>query len=162
MAFRGCAWLKKVIFQDESALEKLGNDCFRESGLKDFTVPKFVEMVGERAFQDCTALQVISFCADSQLKVIGVDAFRASGLVSFTTPESLRLLAQGAFFACKRLKCVELNDDLNMLGVDMGPERWKEYDGVFQNSALENVRLPPKLKKITPLAFAGCRKLTRI
>ena len=71
-----------------------------------------------------------------------MDAFRASGLVSFTAPESLRLLAQGAFVACTHLKRVELNDDLNMLGVDMGPEHWKEYYGVFQNSALASVRLP--------------------
>lgn len=120
MTFSGCEGLRNVVFRGNSSLRKLGNDCFRDSGLEHFSVPGSVETIGERAFQGCAALQEISFCKGCALKVVKLDAFHTSGLTSFVAPNSLRELTQGAFFGCKHLKRVELNEGLEVLGLEAG------------------------------------------
>ena len=48
-----------------------------------------------------------------------------------------------------------------MLGKDEYPDR-KELCGVFENSAIEGVKLPTTLKRIEYSAFKNCKGLKRV
>ena len=55
-----------------------------------------------------------------------------------------------------------LNNALEVLGTSDHFYENKLLDGVFQDSAVENVRLPAKLKLIEYGAFLGCKNLRQI
>ena len=61
-----------------------------------------------------------------------------------------------------RLKHVELNEGLETLGTDEYPGQNDYYSGVFESSAVEDVRLPATLKVIEYGAFAECASLKNI
>lgn len=78
-----------------------------------------------------------------------------------TFPASLRTVAQGAFAECEKLKTARVNDGLEALGTDEYPDEGL-LRGVFEGSAIEDVRLHPTLKRIEYRAFWGCERLKRV
>ena len=67
--------------------------------------------------------------------------FYNSGLEKFIAPQSLKEIYGTAFYCCKSLKRVVLNEGLETLS--------NYYSGgVFENSGIEEIRLPSTLKKI--------------
>lgn len=92
---------------------------------------------------------------------IGLDAFTDSGLESFVAPRALRIIRQSAFKNCKSLKHVQLNEGFEVLGTDDYQDD-KNFDGVFDSSALERIALPSTLKKIKFGAFYNCENLKSI
>ena len=56
-AFYECEKLKSVSFQDGSRLEKIGAECFAESGLKEIVLPESVKEIGVKAFDSCKQLK---------------------------------------------------------------------------------------------------------
>lgn len=78
-----------------------------------------------------------------------------------TFPDSLRTVAQGAFSGCRSLRKAVLNEGLEVLGTDEQDD-CKAQCGVFQESTLEDVRLPTTLRRIGLRTFADCRSLARI
>ena len=62
----------------------IGNDAFRDSGLKKIVIPESVNYIGSNAFQNCNELQEIEI------------------------PESVRTVERGAFSGCEGLKNVTL------------------------------------------------------
>ena len=62
---------------------------------------------------------------------------------------------------CKNLKQVMLNDGLEVLGKDEHPDG-EELCGVFEGSAIENMKLPSTLKRIEYRAFKNCKGLKRV
>ena len=133
-AFRDCKNLREVMFEDGSALKK----------------------IGPNAFYGC--IRLASFALPEGLEEIGMYAFYQSDICSVTFPASLRIVAQGAFAGCKSLKTAVLNEGLEVLGTDDG----KKLGGVFQGSALESVELPSTLTTIGDSAFEGCRDLKKV
>ena len=57
---------------------------------------------------------------------------------------------------------VVLNEGLEVLGKDEYLNDNKMWNGVFQNSVLEEIKLPSTLKKIEYSAFACCKNLATI
>ena len=56
-----------------------------------------------------------------------------------------------------------LNEGLEMLGTDEYPESKDDnYCGVFEDSAVEDVKLPSTLKVIEYRAFGKCKSLKNI
>ena len=49
-----------------------------------------------------------------------------------------------------------------MLGTDQYPDDGRAWCGVFEDSALESVKLPPTLKRIEYSAFKNCKNLKGI
>ena len=49
-AFRGCTTLKCVTFQSPSSLERIGENAFSETSLREFASPSAVKEIGARAF----------------------------------------------------------------------------------------------------------------
>ena len=70
-------------------------------------------------------------------------------------PPSLRTVQQESFAECGRLRRVVLNEDLKKLDSEDG-------EGVFHDSALEEVVLPSTLLQIEDDAFCKCRSLKHV
>ena len=77
-------------------------------------------------------------------------------------PLSARTIAQGAFAECENLRAVKFNEGLEVLRADKYRDSDNMYDGVFQESAVERVELPPTLKRIEHGAFKDCKNLQNI
>ena len=51
--FQGCKSLRRVIFGPSSTLERIGTQCFAQSGLLDFEILSTVETIGGGALVEC-------------------------------------------------------------------------------------------------------------
>ena len=60
-AFWGCRELKRVSFQQGSALEKIETTCFKGSAIEEITIPRSVVEIQAEAFGECECLQRITF-----------------------------------------------------------------------------------------------------
>ena len=141
--------IQKSAFSDWTDLEEV---TFEDGSM--------LKTIGQEAFYGCTDLKNITF--PDSLETIGLGAFWESGLERVTLPSSLRVLAQAAFAECKNLKTAVLNEGLETLGTDDYDEDGDMTFGVFDQSALENVRLPSTLKRIEYSAFDECKQLKSI
>ena len=74
----------------------------------------------------------------------------------------MRTICQSAFCKCPNLRTVVLNEGLETLGTDEYAADGRPWCGVFQESAVEDVRLPSTLRRIEYYAFQNCRKLKGI
>lgn len=96
------------------------------------------------------------------LERICCNAFYGSGLELVKFPASLRTIAPGAFALTLRLKTVELNEGLEVLGTEEYQDNGEMYNGVFDVSTVESVRLPSTLKRIGYYAFRDCKMLKSV
>lgn len=95
----------------------------------------------------------------TDISVLGIGTFYGSGLSSFTVPSTVREIGQAAFSACKSMKSVRIENGLTVLGKEDPVENGNRQCGVFENSEIEWVILPPSLKCIKSYAFKGCEKI---
>ena len=70
---------------------------------------------------------------------------------SIAAPQSVRRIHPGAFSQCKRLRTVALNEGLEVLDGE-GEDRYL-WAGIFEQSLVEDVRLPSTLRCIGRGAF---------
>lgn len=96
------------------------------------------------------------------LEKIGYFAFYKTGLESVVLPASIREVSQGAFAECENLKAAEFGEGLEVLGANERSAKGVLLNGVFEGSALEDVKLPSTLRKIEYRAFTDCRNLKRV
>ena len=96
-----------------------------------------------------------------ELESVGIWGFRNSGLESFVAPKGLRTVHQGAFYKCEHLKTVKFNEGLEVLGMGEQPDSM-DLNGVFEESAVENVELPSTLRVIEYDAFMDCKNLKNV
>ena len=155
-SFARCGNLRHLALPE--GLETIGRRCFWGSAVEAVAVPDSVTEIAEDAFRGCAALTSVAFGERSRLARIGVGAFGGTALEEFLAPPALRVLAQAAFYRCLHLRRVELNEGLEVLGADEKEEDRSCY-GVFEESAVEDVRLPDSLKRIESRAFEGCKGL---
>lgn len=97
-----------------------------------------------------------------KLEMIGLNAFQNTGLWRVEFPCSLKKICQGAFCECRNLRTVKFSEGLEALGTDDYLDNGVLRPGVFENSSLNNVRLPSTLKRIEYSAFQGCSYLSDI
>ena len=74
----------------------------------------------------------------------------------------MKKVRQAAFEDCKSLVHAHLCDGLEVLGTDETYTDNERYGGVFEGSALEDIRLPSTLKTIKYSAFKNCDRLATI
>ena len=53
--FLRCSSLEEVVFY--SNIRSFGDDCFKGSGIREFTVPNYIEKIGNRCFESCLNLK---------------------------------------------------------------------------------------------------------
>lgn len=89
------------------------------------------------------------------IEEIGRRCFLCSELRRVEIPRSVTKIGDSAFCNCRNLRHVELNDSLKTLGGD-GTSR----DGVFEDTVLEDVKIPSTVECMGDRAFYGCKNLT--
>ena len=104
------------MFQNDSALEEIGNGCFSNSGIEEFQAPPDLKKIGPNAFSDCKNLK--RAVLNEGLELLGEPGpkenkqypdrgvFAGSGLESVTIPSTVRRLECGTFLDCKNLRDV--------------------------------------------------------
>ena len=103
------------------------------------------------AFKDCKNLKNIEF--PDALEYIGRHSFLETGLENVEFPASLRTVAQEAFARCKSLKTAMFREGLEVLGTDEYKDDERPLYGVFEESALESIKLPSTLRRMEYSAF---------
>ena len=116
-AFCMCTHLSKVVFQKNSKLAVIGNDCFRGSGLQEFCAPSGLKVIADGAFRGCKNLKLVVL--NKGLKVLGKakqtgassEVFRGSGLEKITLPHALKQIDGSMLKDCKNLKLIWKDED---------------------------------------------------
>ena len=121
-----CSNLKSFNF---SAIKKVGQYAFGESGLQEVCLPKNIEIIENEAFSGCSELHSVTWnckcnaipancfyeCINlkvfdfSNIKSIGKDAFNQSGLQRIDLPATVEFIFERAFHECRNLQSVEWN-----------------------------------------------------
>ena len=97
-AFEDCANLMSISFAEESKLESIGNNAFKNCKLLGETVviPASTQAIGEGAFQSCSNLKTVTFeNTNNKLASIGKNAFAYTALTNFVFPNSSATIALG-------------------------------------------------------------------
>ena len=147
-AFCNCARLKRLVFGTGRPVRGAEASTRSASRLKTICA---------NAFHRCVSLTGVRL--PDGLEEIGLYAFSQSGLESLAVPSSVRTIRQGAFCQCLGLRKVALGEGLETLGTGELTEGGEQWQGVFEGSGLEKVRLPETLKRIEYGAFRDCRNL---
>ena len=58
-AFYECESLTRVVLTEGSRLERIGNECFRGSGIEEVTLPGTLREIGTGVFYECDNLRMI-------------------------------------------------------------------------------------------------------
>lgn len=148
-AFKGCAYLEKVVLPD--TLVSIGNAAFSGcSSLKDLNIPVNIKTLGARAFYQCTSLEDIFLC---DVFYLGDEAFAGCiSLENVTFGEDLKTVGNYAFSGCIKLSGAVLPDGVTEIG-----------EGAFSGcAALESLKLPVSLSVISDKAFKDCGSLLSV
>ena len=141
--------LKSVVLP--SSVQKIGNSAFYEcTSLSDFTMPQSITSIGESAFYDCDSLKSLKM--SQSVTSIGESAFsNCNSLQSVNLSAGLTEIPNSAFSGCCSLKDVTFPEKLTTIG-----------ENAFSGCAIDDLRLPPRLKTISVSAFNGCSSLTEL
>ena len=121
-----CSNLKSFNF---SAIKKVGQYAFGESGLQEVCLPKNIEIIENEAFSGCSELHSVTWnckcnaipancfyeCVNlkvfdfSTIKEIGQYAFYKSGLQEVRLPKNIESIYERVFGECSELQFVEWN-----------------------------------------------------
>lgn len=97
-AFRWCRSLTALRFH--SGLKFIGDFCFSESGLEEFTVPKSVESLGQYAFSGCRQLRSVTFTGHWVEVINGYTFDGCESLTSLILPPGCTTIYSYAFNNC--------------------------------------------------------------
>ena len=56
-------------------MNKLGDGCFKQSGLKSIKIPNQIKELPTCTFENCSALKNVTFEENSELEIIGSNCF---------------------------------------------------------------------------------------
>ena len=180
--FIGCTSLRRVVVWEggagmsaPAAYLKIPASTFLGcKNLEEVVWNAPITEIEKNAFNNCEKLK--NYPDMSNVKIIREEAFSYSGIETFTTPASMELMDRPfthshcletvtithkmdvygylAFADCPKLTSFVFHDDIENLN-----EAWYMFSGC---TALEEIRLPKKLKKIDRYMFDGCTNLKRL
>ena len=161
--------LQEVSFPENIKIIEEG--AFREcSGLRSVTWHCTCDVIPANCFSECSNLTNFDF---SNIKKIGRYAFWESGLQEICLPKSIEILEEGTFSGCSELQSVTWNCTCdvipnfcfaacsNLTNFDFSSiEKIGKY--AFEESGLQEVFLPEKIKIIEEGAFRECSGLRSV
>lgn len=180
--FIGCTSLRRVVVWEggdgmsvPAAYLKIPASTFLGcKNLEEVVWNAPITEIEKNAFNSCEKLK--NYPDMSNVRIIREEAFSYSGIETFTTPASMELMDRPfthshclesvtithkmdvygylAFADCPKLTSFVFHDDIENLN-----EAWYMFSGC---TALEEIRLPKKLKKIDRYMFDGCTNLKRL
>ena len=153
-AFNGNTSLTSVTFGENSQLEEIGVEAFRNcSSLTSIEIPSLVTSIGRGVFCECSSLTNIEI--PNSVTSIGRGAFaECSSLTGIIIPNSVASIEDAAFGGCSTLTSVTFgeNSQLTEIGVE-----------AFRNcSSLTSIEIPSLVTSIGRGAFSECSSLTSI
>lgn len=167
-AFGYCTALKKLeipasveyvsplFLQGSSAMESLtvaeGNQTYRSEG------NCIIRREDDALVAGCRASTI-----PESVKSIGNDAFCfCYGLTEITIPGNVVKIGQSAFNYCKDLRTVHIEEGVERIGREEGDLTYTIGEGVFANTALEELEIPASVKWIASGITASCQALKTI
>lgn len=152
-AFEDCVSLTKVNLS-HTAVEEIGSNAFRETGLKSVAFPASLKKIGSQAF---LKTQLENVVLPEGVQEVGNEAFReVTTLKSITLPCNIQKVGERAFYACTRLVIVNYTGSV------------KSASGVMENAAfsdcqsLTRILLPQSTSEVKSGVFIGCASLKEI
>ena len=144
-------------FSFPQSLKKIGGSAFRNTGLKEITIPAAVtlgEYIGEGSvFAKCTQLEKVIFEDGAELKFIPISCFSGcTSLKSCEIPESVTTICASAFADCAKLESVKLPS--NLYGM---------HGNAFYNcDSLTAISIPDSVTGMGEYIFEDCDKLESV
>lgn len=127
---------KKVDFESNSKLRKIGKCSFSHSSIESISIPSSVTKIGELAFFYCE-LNSIKFPKNSKLEIIEENAFGFSKIKEICIPSSVSKIGREAFCFCKNLKKVTFSDSSKL-------RIFEKY--LFNNCSIEELTIPGNIE----------------
>lgn len=150
-AFFCCESLRRVVFGDNSLLERVGSSAFAQSGLCAFAAPAGLKSIGRAAFHGCKRLEQVSL--DGALEEVGPKCFAGTRIRSIAIPELVTELPEDTFLGCTALTTVEFAENSRL---------WRVGEEAFARTGLKAFRAPARLEQIGQCAFLDCKSLRRV
>ncbi len=147
-AFQNNAAVKEITLP--KTLEVIGEYAFASSGLTSVVIPDSVTALGTGAFYNAKALTSVQL--SSGIKVIETATFKGCDkLVNIVLPGSVQVVRSDAFAGCSALETVELTSVSEIANY------------AFQNCVvIKEINLPATLEVVDALSFYGCESLVKI
>lgn len=153
--FAECKSLESYTCAD--SIVAIGDMCFYESGLRNFSVPDSVRFINSWAFARCRNLKQVSLPAITRF--IGNGAFlECEQLEEIILPDSLQSLGNGVFSHCMGLRSVSIAaDNPNYFDVDgVLADRYHQRLIYYPAGRIDTLyTLPESIKRIGNEAFSG-------
>lgn len=118
---------------------------------------------------DDQVVTIPNMIGGKRVSEIGNHAFKGCvGIEKIIVSEGIEILGNGVFLNCKELKEVELPGTLKRMGTTDPTGCPKilgtmtKFDGVFEYTALEDVKIPDGVKYVGEYTFSGCGRLRKI
>ena len=167
-AFKSCAELSSILFDNDSALSNIGSSAFHNcASIASISIPKSVKTIGNSVFENCTELSSILFDNDSVLTSIGARVFyNCTSIKSISIPKSVTYAGSDAFGRCEIIEAVAPWAAMSKIADDNNLQTAEVNGGEALNSTFYNmdslVTLTIHARRIGQQAFAKCANLTSV
>ncbi len=155
--FSGCWNMSTVTFAKDSVLRRLSFGSFKNSGIRSFTVPKFINAIAQYEFSGCKYLRSVSFEEGSELTALTAYMFAGAdelAVISFPESSSITSIQAHALEGIPKLRSINLEALTGLTNIDNYAFRYCEK--------LANVSIPEGVKYIGRYAFMGCYALSEL
>lgn len=141
--------LEEINFPDNSQLQSIGSDAFREcTYLREFIMPNTV--TSGCGVYKCSRLTKLHF-SESLTSINGNGCLGCTSLIEVVLPSNLNSIGANAFYENKSLRKIDFPESLRTIGTS-----------AFQSTGLDTVKLPIKLSSLGTDAFYNCDNLKYI
>ena len=171
-AFYNCTLLETIDLPE--TLESIGTYGFRNTGIKELTLPEGLKTLKSNVFQNCAQLTsvyipatlteadyygVFANCPNLKTVTFGdgiaavpANLFAESSITGIELPDTVLSIGNHAFRACKLLESIQIPDGVTSIGNHA-------FDGC---ESLAEVELSEELETIGNYAFMDCTSLEEI
>lgn len=118
-SLKGATNLEKIVFADNSNLQKIGSSSFEGTKITDITIPSSVTYIGQFLFGDNNNyLSSVTFEESDLELTIDSWAFKAClKLVSFNWPRRAKIIKGRTFEGCSSLTSIEIPSSVTEIGL---------------------------------------------
>lgn len=146
---------------DGIEVKQLGNQLFKDMGIKEVYLPATLEVIGVESFINNELTDVV---LPANLKVVDESAFENNKLLKLTLNEGLELI-EGAAFKDNNLTHLRIPESVGFVGnfafnnnsiiqLDIEQGRLTNIrNNTFTNNLLDTVNTPDSIKSVNPNAF---------
>ena len=136
-----------MTFVEESQLERIGDRCFRGSGIEEITLPSTLKKIGEYTFSSCEGLKIIYLEDECLAELVDTVIPKFTSII----PLSVVLPGGMSLQSITSLKNVVIPEGTERIG-----NKW------FWGSRIESIEIPCSVKEIGKCAFRNCKNLRQI